>query len=104
MVLYPDTGKKPAENVIVAELWQEFEFAVGHAKRILVIGHSLHDQPLVEILRRKKATQKLAVSCHDASDQKRVQELLPEAFPFKLNFAPDAALSTKVLRHLGISR
>lgn len=101
VVLYPDPGKKPSENVIVAELWQELEFAVENAKRILVIGHSLHDQPLVEIL-KKKRRQKLAISCYDGDDQKRVRQLLPDALPFRLDFGPDARLSAKVRQHLGV--
>lgn len=104
VVLYPDPGKKPSENVIVAELWQELEFVVENAKRILVIGHSLHDQPLVGVLRKKKRGQKLAISCYDADDQKRVNRLLPDALPFKLNFGPDAKLSSRVRRHLGLGK
>ena len=103
VVLYPDPAKRPSENVIVAELWQEFEFAAAHAKRILVIGHSLHDQPLVDVLRKIQRPQRLAVSCHTADDHKRVRQLLPEALPFKLSFAPDAKLSTKVRRFLSSS-
>jgi hypothetical protein len=102
VVLYPEHGKKPSENVIVAELWRELEFAVEHAKRVLVIGHSLHDQPLLDVLSRRKRGQKLAVSYHDPIDHKRVRQLLPEAMPFKLDFAPEAKLSAKVLSHLGI--
>ncbi|HEX5928382.1 MAG TPA: SIR2 family protein [Solirubrobacterales bacterium] len=102
VVLYPDPGKKPSENVIVAEIWQELEFAVQQAKRVVVIGHSLHDQPLVGVLRKMKRGQKLAVSYFDPSEQKRVQGLLPHAMPFKLDFTPDARLSAKVLNHLGI--
>jgi hypothetical protein len=102
VVLYPERGKKPSENVIVAELWRELEFAMQNAQRVLVIGHSLHDQPLVDVLKRKKRGQKMAVSCFDGSDQKRVKELLPEALPFKLDFGPEAKLSPKVLAHLGI--
>jgi hypothetical protein len=102
VVLYPERGKKPSENVIVAELWQELEFAVQNARRVLVIGHSLHDEPLVEVLSRKQRGQKLAVSYYDGSDQKRVRQLLPEALPFKLDFGPEAKLSAKVLDYLGI--
>ncbi len=106
VVLYPDPRKRPSENVIVAELWRELEVAVERAKRILVIGHSLHDQPLVEILRGRGRSrqQKLAVSCYDAADQKRVKLLLPEAFTFKLDFTPEARLSPKVHRYLGLGQ
>lgn len=102
VVLYPERGKNPSENVIVAELWRELEFAVENARRVLVIGHSLHDQPLVDVLSGQRRRQMLAVSCFDAGDQKRVKELLPEAVPFKLDFGPEAKLSPRVLAHLGI--
>jgi hypothetical protein len=100
VVLYPDPEKKPAEAAIVSELWQEFEIMVNEASSILVIGHSLHDDPLVEHLAGVGQDRPLAVSCYSRADRERVKECLPAALPFQLDFAADTELNPKVVKYL----
>lgn len=100
VVLYPDPDKKPAEAAIVSELWQEFEIMVNEASSILVIGHSLHDEPLVEHLASVGGNRPLAVSCHSKGDKERVRQCLPAALPFQLDFAAGGGLSSRVVKHL----
>jgi len=103
VVLYPDPDKKPAEAAIVSELWQEFEIMVNEASSVLVIGHSLHDDPLVEHLARVGPERPLAVSYYSKADKERVEARLPTALPFQINFAADRGLSPKVVKHLTLS-
>ena len=51
-VLYPDPDKDPlnASGWGVHALWDVFRDAVQSATHVIVIGHSLHDQPLVDVL------------------------------------------------------
>jgi hypothetical protein len=100
VVLYPDPDKKPAEAAIVSELWQEFEIMVNEASSVLVIGHSLHDDPLVEHLARVERDRPLAVSYHSKADKERVKECLPAALSFQADFAADSGLSPQVVKHL----
>ena len=102
VVLYPDPGKKPSENAIVSELWQELEASIKQASNILVIGHSLHDDPLVEQLARIGSQQKLAISYYSKADKEQIQERTPSALPFQLDFSPESSLPVKVLGHFGL--
>lgn len=101
VVLYPDPDKKPAEAAIVSELWQELEFLANEARSVLVLGHSLHDEPLRETLATLGSNQRLAVSYYSKEDKERVERLLPLALSFHLDFSVDAKLGPKVLKHLG---
>ena len=104
VVLYPDPDKRPAEAAIVSEIWQEFELMVKEAPRIMVIGHSLHDDPLVERLATVGSKQRLAVSFHTKEDKERVEEKLPSAMLFPIDFSADLKLSLKVVRHLKMAK
>jgi hypothetical protein len=50
VVLYPDPDKDPTRDPIVAAIWTEFRAAIADADFVIVIGHSLHDRPLVDAL------------------------------------------------------
>jgi hypothetical protein len=49
VVVLPDP-EKVYEDVLVASMWREFEHALRRARRVLVLGHSLADAALVEVL------------------------------------------------------
>jgi SIR2-like domain len=101
VVLYPDPQKIPTENAIVAELWRELDVALKQAERILVLGHSLHDQALVDRLCDLSREQKLAVSFCSKEDKERISELMPSsALLFQALFKPEAQLAEKARKHL----
>lgn len=49
-VLYPDPAKDPTNDADVQALWKVFDQALAEATHVLVIGHSLHDRPLLDRL------------------------------------------------------
>lgn len=53
-ILLPRPNKNPlsAEDGLVAPIWVEFERALEKATHILIIGHSLNDSHLVDVLKR----------------------------------------------------
>jgi len=53
VVLYPDPDKDPTDDAAVSGLWEQFESAASNAEAVCVIGHSLHDDGLVDVLRRE---------------------------------------------------
>jgi hypothetical protein len=98
VVLYPDPDKDPTRDVVVAELWTEFRQGLDQATHILVVGHSLHDKPLVTELQRAK--RKVAVVVYDGGnpdavsrERQRVRTLLPSAHVVPGKFGPDPQLS-----------
>ena len=102
MVLYPDPKKEPKENAVVAELWREFDIAIKNVRSVVVLGHSLHDNMLVNRLERLAPEQKLAVSVFSDADRERATELLPGAFIFELDFQPGVSLDKAMLKHLDL--
>lgn len=54
-VLYPDPNKDPYNETDagVQALWQSFDKALDSCTHILVLGHSLHDSPLLTALARR---------------------------------------------------
>ena len=73
---------------------------VNQASSVLVIGHSLHDDPLVEHLATVEPERPLAVSHDLKGDKDRVEACLPSAMHFQHDFAADKGLSPKVVKHL----
>jgi SIR2-like protein len=60
VVMLPDPNKSFAGDDVLALLWAQFQEAVADAGRILVLGHSLADRQLVNVLRN--ATNKLGIT------------------------------------------
>lgn len=58
--MLPDPNKSYAGDDVLAVLWTQFQEAVLDAGRILVLGHSLADRQLVNVL--KNATNKLGIT------------------------------------------
>jgi hypothetical protein len=53
-ILYPDPDKDPAEGA-TRDLWQVLRNTMNDASHLLVLGHSLHDPPLVQLVRTADA-------------------------------------------------
>jgi hypothetical protein len=70
-VLYPDPNKDPYNegDASVVALWEKFGEALQDATHIIVVGHSLHDKPLVDALAAtaKRPGVRLAVTFYGSS-------------------------------------
>ena len=62
IVMLPNPKKAYDADGVVASLWAQFENALGRAKRVLVLGHSLNDDALTGALTRNVPSNRLAVS------------------------------------------
>jgi hypothetical protein len=62
VVMLPDPSKSYAGNDVLALLWAQFEEALLNAQRVLVLGHSLHDDQLVKLLKRIPDQRHLAIT------------------------------------------
>ncbi len=50
IVMLPDLEKDYAADPIIESLWRQFEDALRRARRVFILGHSLHDEALIEAL------------------------------------------------------
>jgi hypothetical protein len=62
LVMLPDPRKDPGSDGIIGQMWTEFDEALRRARRVLVLGHSLHDAPLVDALSEPDGRGKVAVT------------------------------------------
>jgi len=67
VVMLPDPAKSYAGDDVLALLWAQFEEAVLNAERVLVVGHSLHDEQLVKVLKRIPDQTHLAITFFGSS-------------------------------------
>jgi hypothetical protein len=112
IVMLPDLQKDYATDPIISSLWSEFGQALARAKRVLVLGHSLHDDALLTALasnitpQRRVAVTVLAsetdpsqpANAEAASVRGRVLERLPEAQVIPLRFTSDFEASETGIR------
>jgi hypothetical protein len=91
----PDLEKTYDGDPTIETLWRELANALARAKRVFVLGHSLHDEALVQTLRDNIASPELlAVTVYDnpeeptdASDvAERVTAELPGAHTLPFRF------------------
>lgn len=68
-LLLPDLVKSYEEDALIAALWHEFDQALLDASHVLVIGHSLHDEHLVERLGSVGVQTRLAVGVYAGSSE-----------------------------------
>lgn len=63
IVMLPDPEKDYDSDPAIQALWPQFEAALARARRVFVLGHSLHDDALVAALRRHvQPARRLAVA------------------------------------------
>jgi hypothetical protein len=95
VAMLPDLEKAYDGDPTIETLWRELADALVRAKRVLVLGHSLHDEALVQTLRDNLASPELlAVTVYDnpeeptdASDvAERVNAELPGAHTVPFRF------------------
>lgn len=51
IVMLPDPEKDYQSNATIRDTWIEFRNALSRAKKVMIVGHSLHDSVLVDALR-----------------------------------------------------
>jgi hypothetical protein len=83
LVLHPDPKKHPDSLPQIRRIWDEFRMAVSAATHILILGHSLNDPTLVDMLRNASA--QIVVAGIRPQPSK-----LPGASGFYCSFGPDA--------------
>jgi hypothetical protein len=101
LIMLPDLNKDYGSNAVINSLWTQFETLVSNAHRILVLGHSLHDDLMVRVLRERiTKPQTLAItyfwpesiteSERDWARQEveRIHEFFPRAMPIPIDFDP----------------
>ncbi len=62
LVMLPDPRKELGNDGVIGQMWTDFHEALQRARRVLVLGHSLHDAPLVEALSESDGRGKVAVT------------------------------------------
>jgi SIR2-like domain len=91
VVMLPDLEKDYSADAVVSALWGEFRTLLSRAQRVLVLGHSLHDEALVLALQGSGA--RLAVTMMpeddpDKPEETRIAGLLPGATIIPYRFGP----------------
>jgi hypothetical protein len=94
VVMLPDLEKDYNTDPTVSTLWREFDLLLSRARRVLVLGHSLHDSALVSALHGSGA--RLAVTILPEDDpgkpeHMRISRLLPNATVIPYRFGPEPA-------------
>lgn len=70
IVMLPDPDKDYASNPVIFSLWSQFEEALRRARRVVVLGHSLHDQALLKALKQHVSPpERLAVTVCGMADK-----------------------------------
>lgn len=104
VVLYPDPDKDPTSDATVSELWAEFDTAIEAADGIVVIGHSLHDPPLVRALRRVARSKPVVISYCEDADPNWGESQVPGSQALRLEFGPDPKFEMPLHKALSAAR
>lgn len=73
IVMLPDLKKIYADDLLINNLWSEFDTALSRAKRVFVLGHSLHDVPLADAIGRNVDPARVMVAIYGAGNPRRHQ-------------------------------
>ncbi len=105
-LLLPDPNKSYKDDRVVGEIWRAFEVALKSASRVLILGHSLHDDELVNMIRSHARSEHVAITaCFEAGSNpedvykefERLQELVPGSHFVRGRFGPDSAIEDGAL-------
>lgn len=105
-MLLPDSVKDLKAHPVLTAMWEEFDSAVAAASAVVVIGHSLEDDHLIEHLKPKVDGGRAVVGAwlhsankpdlirpadreHAENERQRLNLATPGAVVLPLEFAPD---------------
>jgi hypothetical protein len=92
VVMWPDDEKDASSYIatpIIDELWNQFREALRRARKVLVLGHSLHDQFLVQALRENVPARRLAITVYAESlDELESDQNRPVVESIQRTFGP----------------
>jgi hypothetical protein len=91
-VIWPDPKKDPTLEPAIQKLWDQLDSALSKANDVLVMGHSLHDDLLVERIRKGAGKARKAVAVHNPADRARAGEVFSEATIVGIDFGPEPKL------------
>ena len=90
VVMWPDDEKDASSYVatgVIDMLWGQLREALGRARKVLVLGHSLHDRFLVHALREQVPAERLAVTiCAESLEELSSPRLAPIRDAVQRNF------------------
>ncbi len=90
VVMWPDDEKDASSYVatgVIDMLWGQFQEALGRARKVLVLGHSLHDRFLVHALREHVPAERLAITiCAESLEELSSPQLAPIRDAIQRNF------------------
>jgi hypothetical protein len=98
IVMLPDLDKDYDTDPVISSLWQQFGEALSRARRVLVLGHSLHDEALIERIRGNvDPPERVGVTYLPNADDSKymvelVRERLPGAAPLPAQFGADTGV------------
>ena len=75
VVLLPDLEKDYAGDEFIAGIWSDFRESLQRARRVLVLGHSLHDAKLVESIRENIELGRVGVAWHSGPTASATERL-----------------------------
>jgi hypothetical protein len=95
-LLLPEPAKKYDEDPLFRVMWDEFEWAIGNANRVFVLGHSLNDDGLVKALTPAAENNRLRVTVcvegldaqQHADEIERIARLSGTTPPLPVTFGP----------------
>ena len=102
VVMLPDLEKSYEGDPTIASLWREFVAALSRAKRVLVLGHSLHDAALLKALRENIELSRVAVTYLPQSPdehplRERIAKELPVALALPFRFEANIEFTSQPL-------
>jgi hypothetical protein len=106
VVMLPDLEKSYDGDPTIEALWRELHAALTRAKRVFVLGHSLHDRALLAAMRDAvQEPRRIAVSVYDAPEpgdagevRVRVERELPGASVIPFRFEAHRELRSEMLQ------
>jgi len=107
VAMLPDLDKSYDGDPTIDSLWREFGAALARAKRVFVLGHSLHDKALLRVLRDSvESPKRVAVTVYDNSGEQtdaaavaaRIREEVPGAVTIPFRFEANRELTSEALQ------
>lgn len=86
--LPPDPNKDPSNDANVAAIWDQFQRALQGATHVVILGHSLNDQPLVKAVASSAPQARTLIATLNPNVELLV-ERLPRSQAVDFEFGPD---------------